>query len=131
MTVGVRTPRRRGGPCDRGSGTVLTAAGIIVLVVTTLAGWWVVAWTDAVHQSRNAADLAALAGASAYAVSRDPCEAARQIAAANRARLVDCRSAGGRQAFTVTVRVAVELHPRVRGGPREVAADAVAGSGMH
>ncbi|MDA8439350.1 MAG: hypothetical protein M0Z51_10905 [Propionibacterium sp.] len=127
MTVTV--PGRWAGG-ERGSGTVLTAIGMMVLVAATVVGWWIVAWTDAAQQARRAADLAALAGAAAYAADRDPCAAARVIAAANRAVLVRCRISGDPQAFAVSVRVSVALHPVVTGGPRVVGADAVAGSGM-
>ena len=130
MTAPVATATRRWARGDRGSGTVLTAIAMMVLVAATMAGWWIVAWTDAAQQARRAADLAALAGAGAYAAGRDPCAAARVIATSNRAGLVRCRVSGAPQAFAVTVRVSVALHPRVTGGPRAVGADAVAGSGM-
>ena len=124
---GSSPPGARG---DRGAGSVLTAIGVIVLISVTMIGWWILAWTDAVRQAGHAADLAALAGAGAYAASRDPCGAARLTATANRGRLVGCWLSGTPQAFALTVRVVVTLHPQVRGGPREVGADAVAGSGM-
>ena len=120
---------RRLGP-DRGAGTVLTALGMVAILAATAVGVWIASWVDAVHQARHAADLAALAGASAQVEGRDPCVAAERTAVANRGAVTTCSVRGSPQAFSVRVRVVVPLTPRVPGGPTVVGADAVAGAGM-
>lgn len=67
--------------------TVLLAAGLLAAVAASLLG--------AGARARTAADLAALAGADALGTGRDPCAAARTVAAANSARLVACTAVPG------------------------------------
>lgn len=98
---------------DRGSGTVLTAALLVVVaglasVVTTL-GSAVLAR----HRAEAAADLAALAGATALVDplaaapgAGAPCRRADAVAADNGASLLLCRATGD-GSLSVTVAVAV------------------------
>ena len=109
---------------------MLTAAVILLVTAATIVGVWIAGWIDAVHTARNAADLAALAGASAHVADRDPCAEAARVARANRGALVSCAVSGTLSAFAVTVRVSVALRPRVPGGQATVGAEAVAGAGM-
>jgi secretion/DNA translocation related TadE-like protein len=92
---------------DRGSVTVLAATAIGVTVLLLAVGVALGATVAARHRAEHAADLAAL-GAAADAVSgRDlGCGRARELAAANGARLQDCRWSG----WEVEVRVAVTCH---------------------
>ncbi|WP_234983310.1 Rv3654c family TadE-like protein [Demequina sp. NBRC 110053] len=111
-----------GGGRERGSGSVLTLALVVAIVVLGMALVSAGARTLARVDAQNAADLAALAGAHAargHAAQGDEsreaaCEAASAAARANRATVVRCAAAGA----TLTV--------LVRGG-RGAEASAVAG----
>jgi secretion/DNA translocation related TadE-like protein len=72
--------------------------------------------------AQSAADLAALAGAAALQHGRDPCQAARSIASANEAALVECRVTGR----DVVVRTEVS-GPRWLGQQGDLVAEARAG----
>lgn len=109
---------------------MLTAIVLLGLGLATAVAIVVAGWIGSVHRARSAADLAALAGAGAYVRGGDACAAVRASAASNGAQVVRCSVQGSAQSFTVRVRVATDLHPRLRAGPRQVGADAVAGSGM-
>ena len=71
---------------------VLTAAGVLVLVAMALGA--VAGMVGAHRQAQAAADLAALAGASALADGGDGCAVAGALARANAARLTGCRVSG-------------------------------------
>ncbi|MEO6700987.1 MAG: Rv3654c family TadE-like protein [Jatrophihabitantaceae bacterium] len=75
---------------DRGSATIwILGLAVMVLAATQL----VVVRGSAVlarHRLANTADLAALAAAATIGTNRDGCAAARRIATANRAQLLDC-----------------------------------------
>ena len=100
-----RRIRRATHPAQRGS----AAAGFLVVVLVMVVGCLLGIGLGKTHlartQAQGAADLAGLAAdyeqqqqlfASARARWRDPCQLAREVAAANGARLVQCmRSAGG------------------------------------
>ncbi|GAA3509357.1 Rv3654c family TadE-like protein [Georgenia daeguensis] len=101
--------RSRAGGLDRGSGSVLGLALVAVLVVLTLA---VVGVARAVHArgtAQAAADLGALAAATALhdltGPAGDPCAVAGRVVAANGAELTSCRSRGGE--VVVSTRVAL------------------------
>jgi len=107
---------------DRGAVTVLVTAclGVVLLVGCALA---VVAAMVSAHRSAQAAaDLAALAGATAAQSGSDACAAAGSVAAANGARLTGCLSSGAE----VTVEVEV-LGPRWLGQHHDLSAAARAG----
>lgn len=109
---------------DRGAATVLVTAclGVLLLVGCALA---VVAAMITAHRSAQAAaDLAALAGAAAAQEGRDPCAAARAVAAANDADLTRCSTDGA----DVTIEVEV-AGPRWLGQHRDLSAAARAGPG--
>lgn len=120
MTAAREPPRSPAG--ERGAATVLVTAclGVVLLVGCALA---VVAAMVAAHRTAQAAaDLAALAGATARQRGGDACAAAGATAADNGADLVGCTLAGD----TVTVRVVVP-GPRWLGQPHDLSADARAG----
>jgi len=109
---------------ERGSAVPFAVAclGLLVLVGGALAvtGAMVVDHRTA----QAAADLAALAGASASARGEDGCAAAGRVAARNGASLSSCRLAGS----DVLVRVVV-MGPRWLGASGDLAAEARAGPG--
>jgi secretion/DNA translocation related TadE-like protein len=96
--------------------------GALLLVGSALA---VTAAMVAAHRTAQAAaDLAALAGASATARGEDGCAAAASVAASNGASLSACR----RDGVGVRVRVVVD-GPRWLGASGDLQAEARAGSG--
>ncbi len=121
--------RRRRRRCreapDRGSGTVLLAGVISVILLVMAGGLVVVSAVHASMRARIAADQGALAGATALlSGGGDPCGSVDRMVTANGARLVSCLTAGD----TVTVDVAVSsavvtkwglgaAHARSRAGP--------------
>lgn len=122
--------RRPGSPgtrrCDeRGSGTVLVVAATGVLLVLTVAGLHVGAAATAAHRARAAADLSALAAASAIQEGKgDPCGRAADLASRNGARLLEC---GPAAAESVAVRVASDVAVAWPGVPDFAVASARAG----
>jgi secretion/DNA translocation related TadE-like protein len=97
---------------------LVMAATIAILVATAmLAG----------HRARAAADLAALAGATAAADGLDACRTAQSVAGANGAVLTSCRLVGTPTSFVVSVTAAVRTGLRSP-LPDAVHADAKAGN---
>jgi secretion/DNA translocation related TadE-like protein len=97
---------------------LVTAATIAVLAVTAVL---------ASHRARAAADLSALAGATAQADGLDACRTARAVAQANGANLTTCQVAGSPRSFVVSITVAVGTGLRTP-LPVAVQADAKAGN---
>ena len=112
---------------QRGSGTVLMAAVMSVVVALAAAATVVAGYLVSHHRARSAADLAALSGAAAYAQGEDACDQARQTARRNGARVIRCDQVGDPVDFVVTVRVVVEVRVRSPGLPRRVEGEAHAG----
>jgi secretion/DNA translocation related TadE-like protein len=92
---------------DRGSATVFAAAISLVLVMAATAAVLVVAVVLAGHRARSAADLAALAGATAELGGGDACQAARANARTNDAEVTTCQVNGEMSSFVVAVSVTV------------------------
>ena len=112
------------GQGERGSAVPFAVAcvGLLTLVGAALS---VTGMLVADHRrAQAAADLAALAGASAHAAGDDGCGAAHRVAAGNGASLTDCRVAAGDVRVTVVVR-----GPHWLGGQGDLAAEARAGPG--
>lgn len=107
---------------QRGSATLLILAvtGLLMFVGLGLGGVAAIVLTQ--RSAQAAADLAALAGASAAMSGTDACDAAATIAEANGAVLADCRHAG--QVVTVSVTAA---GPRLIDRRYDVTAEARAG----
>lgn len=107
---------------ERGAATliVLAASGLVMFLGLALAGVASIVLTQ--RSAQAAADLAALAGASASASGVDGCAAASEIATANGADLVTCELVGP----VVTVGVRVD-GPRLVGRRYDVTAQARAG----
>ena len=99
---------------------VLAMAGVLLLVGAALGV--VQAMVVAHRKAQAAADLAALAGASAAAHGRAACEAADAVARLNGSGLVNCQEGAGE----VTVEVVV-TGPRWLGQQGDLTAEARAG----
>lgn len=119
-----RTPPRGWLATDSGSATVLLLAAMSVVAMVTAAALAVA--TVAAHRQRSAtaADLTALAAASAPSgADIDGCRRALSVAAANGGRLVGCHAEAGAIEVTVAVELPGLLEPfgpvsvRSRAGP--------------
>lgn len=118
--------RERGAPgvrqAEDGSATILVLAATALLMFVGLALSGVTAIVLTHRSAQAAADLAALAAASATAVGLDPCAAADRSAQLNAASLTSCHQVGG--VATVAVRVS---GPRLLDRDYDVTAEARAG----
>lgn len=108
--------------CQRGAATLLVLSGAAVLLFVGVALAGVAALVLAQRTAQAAADLAALAAATALAGGDDPCRAAARVATANAAALAGCDLEG--QEVRVRARV---WGPRLAGRRVEVTAEARAG----
>ncbi|MCU7724153.1 flp pilus-assembly TadE/G-like family protein [Actinoplanes sp. KI2] len=98
---------RRDGP-DRGAASILLLAVGLVLVMAGLGGAAIGTARVARHQARNAADLAALAGATdAVYGEAVACPRAARFATANGAELTSCTVDG----LEIVVRAEVAVRP--------------------
>lgn len=92
---------------DSGYATILSAGIIAAVVALALVVAALVSRTADTHRAQVAADLAAVAGATALhgglAISSDPCAAARETTQLNGAELADCAVTGAD--VTVTAKV--------------------------
>ncbi len=119
----MRRPESPSGPGgDRGSASLLVVACLGLLLLLGSALGVAAAMVRAHRSAQAAADLAALAAASAVGRGGPPCATAAEVAAANGARLVSCRLDGR----TALVRVAV-AGPHWLGQDADLAAEARAG----
>ena len=112
---------------DRGAATMFAAALAVVLVMAATVAVLVAMAVLAGHRARAAADLAALAGATAAAGGLDACRTAQAVAEANGATVTACDLAGTPASFVVSVTVAVPTGLRDP-LPTAVHADAKAGN---
>jgi len=114
------TTKRR---AESGAGTVLglSMAGVVLFVAMAVVG--ATAVVTAHRSAQSAADLAALAGATALQRGEDACGQARHVARANRATLRGCAVEGWTVTVTVTAPSAeilgrrMEQAARGRAGP--------------
>ena len=100
---------------DRGSATLWTVAVALVIMLSTAAVLLIAIAVSARHRAATAADLSALAAASVLASAQvagittssteQACQAARDIADANGARLSDCQVNGSMVDVLTTVNV--------------------------
>ncbi|GGF49588.1 hypothetical protein GCM10011519_24400 [Marmoricola endophyticus] len=97
---------------ERGAASVLTVALVALLAVVALTAAGMTALVAGHRRAQAAADLAALAGASALQDAADGCMAAARVATSNGARLVSCTVRGQE------VVVAVEVRSGAIGGRR-------------
>jgi secretion/DNA translocation related TadE-like protein len=108
---------------ERGAGSVLAVAMMGLLVTVTVAAAGVVGVVATHRAAQSAADLAALAGASALQDGGDACERAAAVAGRNRASLTQCAVNGWDVSVVVTAESAhlpggvLELEAQGRAGP--------------
>lgn len=113
---------RAHGRDERGVAVVLAITAISALTALALVCGGVTATVVAHRQLQSAADLAALAGASALRDGVAPCSAAQHIAESNRVQLTSCAVEGNAVRLEVRVRLVPvlgsrELTARARAGP--------------
>ncbi len=101
MSVSIRS--------DRGSVSIVLAAGILVVLVLTMGVADLGSVLAARARARSGADAAALAVAQelAFPTGRDPAEVAADYAARNGTELISCGCADGTFDVTVEVRTSV------------------------
>lgn len=110
---------------ERGAGTVLAVAAIGVLLVLTAAGLQLGAAATAAHRARSAADLAALAGATALQEGQgDACARAADVARRNDGQVLECSLGVGE---SIVVRVSLPVALQWPGVPERAVASARAG----
>lgn len=115
---------------QRGVGTLLVAALLVLVVVLTGVGIWALGWVNSRHRVSAAADLSALAGAGAMASGQDACAVAAQAAFRSEVKLEECTVQGDASSFVVRVTVSGELRPVIGWAdvPRRVWVTALAGT---
>ena len=116
---------------QRGSAGVLitTAMSVVLLIAFSLSATFI-AWFSAARQAEQAAELAALAGASASVQGQDPCGAAAHVAQRNGLAVSGCDVRGGGNHVVVEVTVEAPLEPRLPGTPLTFHRSATAGTGQ-
>lgn len=108
---------------ERGAGSVLAVAMLGLLVTVTVAAAGVVGVVATHRIAQSAADLAALAGATALQDGGDACVRAADVAARNRATLDGCQVDGWDVAVVVRASTSLlpggllDLRARGRAGP--------------
>jgi secretion/DNA translocation related TadE-like protein len=108
---------------ERGTATVFALVFVGLLATVAVLGAAVAAVLVGQRQAAAAADLAALAGASAVQDGGAACPAAEQIAERNRAGLRECAVSGDVVTVEVTLAVRsvfrseVQVRARARAGP--------------
>jgi secretion/DNA translocation related TadE-like protein len=108
---------------ERGAGSVLAVAMMGLLVTVTVAAAGVVGVIATHRTAQSAADLAALAGASALQNGGDACGQAAAVADRNRTHLAGCEVEGWNVTVVVTADTArlpggvLDLRARGRAGP--------------
>jgi len=103
---------------ERGSGTVLMMTVVMIAAVVAFMCACLLTWFGCVHRARAAADLAALAGAEAYASGGNACAAAKLTAASNNAKMTACKVDSNGVQFIVRVTAQVDAKPAIFLGPR-------------
>lgn len=119
---------RPGSRTERGSGTVLASAVLLVVLALGAALLVYAGYLITAHRAAQAADVVALSGARAMSDGEDPCSAAERSARANAVVLAECRVSGDDLDFAVTVTVERAHRAPLPGLPGQLRARAVAGS---
>jgi len=105
------------GSSERGAGTVLAMAMMTITLMLAFVGACLASWFGCIHRARQAADLAALAGAQALAWGLPACTAAGETAAANGTRITACHVDSNGFDYVVRVTVQIDASPHVAFGP--------------
>lgn len=112
---------------QRGSGTMIAAAGVLVATVVAAAIILGCAAMLAAHRVRSAADLVAVSAAAEKARGGNACQTARQLASSNGVSVRECLISGDDLDFVISVTVALPFAHPVPGVPRAIEATAHAG----
>jgi secretion/DNA translocation related TadE-like protein len=112
---------------EQGSGTVLVLVAVALLITTALVLSVLGGLLVRQRRLESAADLAALAGASAVQHGRDGCAWAHQVALRNEATLLRCRRSG--DVVEVVAGASVSLPLGLRASLRAPARAGPAGDG--
>ncbi len=112
---------------QRGMGTMLVMAVVLVLMMLSGAIGAGGKYLIAGHRAQAAADLAALAGAQSYGTGGDGCGLAKAYGRKNHHTVSRCRVVGDASDFVLTVKVNASASVNVPGLPRKVTAVADAG----
>ena len=118
----------RGGRDERGAGTVLMVAVMLITAMVAFVAACLLAWFGHAHRVRAAADLAALAAADAFGSGRDACTAARAAATSNGVTLTACAVDSNGTDFVVRVTVRTDARPRLTFGPAQFTQSSEAGN---
>ncbi len=94
---------------ERGAATVLVTVVVAALGALALVGLAVGALRAHGVRVQGAADLAAVAGATAQTAHQDACAAAHASARANRVAVTQCRVRGDEVEFVVSVEAVLEV----------------------
>ena len=121
----VRPCGRRTG--ERGSGTVLVAGVVLVLMAVTAALLVIGGYLIAADRARGAADLVAVSAAAEQAGGGHGCRSAERLAERNGVELVRCVVAGDSLDFVVSVTVRQPFRVRLPLLPSGVPATSHAG----
>ena len=114
-------------PGDQGSGTVLVAGVVFVLMAVTAALLVIGGYLVAADRARGTADLVAVSAASEQAGLRPGCRVAAGMARLNGGELVRCVVEGDSLDFVVTVTVRQPVRVRLPVLPEGVQATSHAG----
>jgi len=101
---------------------------MMVALVVAFVGACLLAWFGCVHRARAVADLAAVAGATAFGAGGDACGVAAGTADQNGAEMVACDVQTNGFDFIVRVSVQVEARPHIFGAPEYVSHTSQAGN---
>lgn len=112
---------------ERGSATLVVAAGLVVVCIAGLVSLVYLRYQALAHAVRGSADLVALSGAEAWRRGEDACAGARHSASANGVRLDGCSVVGDTLDYVVSVRVSAPVPNAWPGAPDRVKAVAHAG----
>jgi len=103
---------------ERGSGTVLMMSVMIITAMVAFVTACLLSWFGCAHQTRTAADLAALAGAGAFDAGSDACAAAGSTATSNHTAMTACNVDTNGVDVVIRVTVQMDAKPAVVFGPR-------------
>ena len=111
---------------ERGSGSMLMIAMIVVVLALAWAAVVIAGYLVAAHRAKSVADLAAVSGASAVLAGQEGCPTAHRIAERRRAT-ARCQQVGDAIDFVVTVTAEVTVPIVFPGLPPKLSATGHAG----
>jgi len=112
---------------ERGAGTVLMMSVMLIAAMVAFVGACVPSWFGCAHQARAAADLASLAGASAFDAGDDACAVAGATATSNHTSMTACTVDTNGVDVVVKVTVRMNAKPAMAFGPKTFSQTSEAG----